>query len=114
MSKRYGPRRLPAESISDHPATRAWSRVAGSSGRVRGIAMLTERNKSSVYRLEVVGWQNQTVIAKLSAGHYGGGIGIEQFVYHDVLPSIGLSAILVYGHTEAETGPGSWMFLEDL
>src|SRR6266545_6267603 len=110
MPRREGPKKLPAEGVACHPATQAWRAVQGTDGEVRGITMLTDKQKSSVYRLELSGWMRDSVIAKVCAKTYGTAPDVEQWVYRDVLPSAGLPTLEMYGQLEEPSGDAFWLF----
>ena len=76
--------------------------------------MLTQKRKSSVFRLQVDGWSRDTVIAKLCSGSYGTAADIEGRIYREVLPAAGLPSVELFGRVPEPDGPSVWLFMEDL
>lgn len=99
--------------LAEHPAAVAWCRVAPRSGAPNKITILKEKGHSRVYRLDGVGPNGTAVIAKLCRP---GVSAIERRIYEDILPSLPVTALRLYGVLE-ENGhagePTCWLFIED-
>jgi hypothetical protein len=100
---------VPRADLLQHPAVKAWSKLAA--GRVvpGRIEILQERKKSAVYRLVHAGPGGCTVVAKRRPMAIG---LIERKIYEQILPRLPASMLHYYGFTE-ESGAFCWLFLED-
>jgi hypothetical protein len=76
--------------------------------------MLTNKHKSSVFRLEVDGWSRPSVIAKWCADGYGTAAQVERRIHEQILPSASLPSLEVYAQVPDPAGDRFWLFLEDL
>jgi hypothetical protein len=99
--------------VSTHDATKAWLSVQRSNCEVSGVTRLTNKHKSSVYRLDLRGWTRNSVIAKLCTRSYGT-TDVERWIHRDVLPSAGLASVDIYGQVAEASGQSFWLFMEDL
>ena len=111
---RKGPAKVSHESVPTHPATRAWTSEFGSGAEILGITTLTNKHKSSVFRLELRGWIRDSAVAKVCTEGYGAITCGEERMYREVLPSAGLPSVEVYGHLVDPSARSFWLFLEDL
>jgi Phosphotransferase enzyme family len=76
--------------------------------------MLTNKHKSSVFRLEVDGWSRPSVIAKWCSSGYGTATEVERRIHEQILPSADLSSLEVYAQVPDPSSDRFWLFLEDL
>lgn len=105
-----------SESLEEHPATRAWLRVAPGSAIPTRIEQFgragrtKKKRKSAVFRLHGVG-PGGTVIAKSCKRHK---LERELFIYERFLSRLPLSSLRILG---ASTSDGDddrpWLFVED-
>lgn len=102
--------RVALESLTDHPAVRAWDELGLADGRPISIERLvTLKGKGNVYRLRWPGNSLAPVIAK--CGHRES-ILVERFAYQVALPRIQVTKLECYGFLEKADG-NCWLFLED-
>jgi hypothetical protein len=97
------------DGIGDHPAVRAWQAVESGPTPSSVEVLKPEKRKSAVFRLSGVGSGGGSIIAKRTVGD---GLDLERLFYVEVLPSLSLPTLEVYGLLEADEGQ-SWIFLED-
>src|SRR5712691_8639241 len=111
-------------NLADHPAVRAWRRLAGGHSEPDSIQILKEdlhdkrcdldpfppkgTGRSSVYRLVGVGPRGSTVVAK-----QGESAATEHIIYERVLPRLPISALRYYGSVDDDDTEYCWLFLED-
>src|SRR5437773_1698254 len=102
-SKRGGPMakdilaEVPETDLLEHPAVIAWRKVAPDHGAPDRITKLKETRRSRVYRLHGAGPGGAPVIAKLGTL---AGAAIERTIYEDVLPTLPVTALRLYGLLE--------------
>jgi hypothetical protein len=108
MGKRQLPRAVATDAVPDHAATLAWRALAGNAFGVGSVERLKESKKTHVYRLELVGGEPATVIAKWKPRH----TPLEMDIYRRWMPAIGLPSLHVYG--DVDIADGWWVFLEDV
>lgn len=94
--------------FENHPAVIAWRR-GPALGRPSRVDTLQETAERSVYRLAGVETASGTAIAKRSAT---GTLDVEQLVYDEILPGIGLPALQCLGLHPDAAGDGDWLFVE--
>ena len=99
---------VPETDLLEHPAVIAWRKVAPDHGAPDRITKLKETRRSRVYRLHGAGPGGAPVIAKLGTL---AGAAIERTIYEDVLPTLPVTALRLYGLLE--DGARQWLFLED-
>ena len=92
-----------------HPAVAAWSEVNGSRKPVTEVEVVSEKEKSAVYRLRGAGPRGGTVIAKRCRPETA---AIERRIYEEVLPQLSMLALGYYGALDVP-GRDAWLFLED-
>lgn len=95
------------DGLGDHPAVRAWQTVESGPAPSSVEVLKPERRKSAVFRLNGIG--GGSIIAKRRER---GGLELERRLYVEVLPSLSLSTLEVYGFIEVREDQ-SWIFLED-
>src|SRR5579862_1012926 len=98
------------ESLSDHPAFRAWNELGLADVGPKSIERLpTLKGKGNVYRLLLLGNLFPPVIAKCGPRE---SILVERFAYQVALPRIQVTRLECYGSLEKADG-NCWLFLED-
>jgi hypothetical protein len=93
-----------------HPAAEAWARL-GNTTRPARIEIIKEKKTSAVYRL--IGVDNGAdVIVKRRSRAAAHGLRVEQTLYDEILPYMGVACLRSLGLID---GPddGSWLFTED-
>ncbi len=100
---------LPAADVAHHPATRAWAASMGESAAVVGIEHLQRGRHCRVYRLVTGCERRPSVIAKWQDRAFG----FERRVQEEVLPSVGLPSLEVYGELVEPPQDSFWIFFED-
>jgi aminoglycoside phosphotransferase (APT) family kinase protein len=90
-------------------AARSWN--AFGSGDIMSADLVTESDKSTVLRLRLASADMETVIAKRSSAST---VALEQTVYREVLPKLGIHAARYVGLAPDEDVAFSWLFLEDV
>jgi len=98
------------QELDRHPAYLAW-RLAVEDGRVpTSIEILKfEKRKSAVYRLNGLGHDARSVIAKRRPE---GELAVEVRLHSEFLPALALGSLELYGFVEELDG-FAWIFLED-
>ena len=97
--------------IVDHPAVRAWLRVARPSSLPRRIEVLKPAvRKSAVYRLVGVGPGGAAVILKRCRSSTA---SVERAVYEEVLPAVPVWQFAFHGFVVDEDPEFAWLALED-
>jgi hypothetical protein len=97
------------DRLGDHPAVRAWRTIESGADPTSIEILKPEKRRSAVFRLNDVGHGGGPVIAKRREP---GDLDLERRFYTEVLPSLSLPTLEVYGFIEAR-GDHSWIFLED-
>src|SRR5262245_59554705 len=97
------------DGLSDHPAVVAWRRLEPESSPSSIEVLKPAKRKSAVFRLNDVASGGGSIVAKRRESS---GLDLERRFFVEVLPSVSLPTIEVYGVVEAEEGQ-SWVFLED-
>jgi len=100
---------VPVEAVADHPAAQAWAGVQGSSVTVTSMECLVEEAASRVYRLSTDSRRQPIVIAKWRDHDFS----FERRIQKDILPSVGLPSLEVYGEVADPTRHSFWIFFED-
>lgn len=96
--------------LRDHPAVQAWTRLMGAPSSPEQVVVLKRGKKGSVYRLEVVGSPNCSVIAKRARKENA---QIERRIYEGILSNLPLSSVGYYGSIDEDDSPFTWLFLEN-
>lgn len=101
---------LPVNERHDHPAVRAWGEVE--SKRIpASVEVLNTDKRRPVFRLTGVGPAGRPIIAKRRKR---GRLDLEHHLYSEVLPSLPVPTLEMYGFVEAaDADAHSWIFLED-
>jgi aminoglycoside phosphotransferase (APT) family kinase protein len=110
MSKKRKHVKVLRKNLLEHPAVRAWREIYSRRAEPTRIAVLKERHKSGVYRLEGAGPSGSAVIAKRCWQETA---VRERTVYEEVLPHLPLPALCYYGFVAEPGGEFCWLFLED-
>ncbi len=97
-------------SLLERCAVRAWSRLRPNSVEPRGLEVLKRTAKSAVYRLEGVGPDGATVIAKRCHAKTA---AFEWMIYQEFLPRLPMPALCTYGFLPEPDGESCWLFIED-
>ena len=98
------------ESLTEHPAVKAWDELGLADGRPISIERLvTLKGKGNVYRLRWPGNSLPPVIAKCGPRE---SMLVERFAYQVALPRIQVIKLECYGFLEKADG-NCWLFLED-
>jgi hypothetical protein len=95
------------DELDDHAAVRAWRSLEPSAAPSSVEVLKPEKRKAAVFRLSGVSGGG-SIIAKRRAGD---GLDLERSFYVEVLPSLSLPSLEVYGFVDDEEQ--SWIFLED-
>jgi hypothetical protein len=100
-----------SESVSQHPAVKAWQQLQPNQPEPKWIAVLKpEQKRSAVYRLGGIGPTGSTVIAKRGRAER---LTTEIVIYSEVLPHLSLPTLRFYGSVEDSDPVFRWLFLED-
>lgn len=94
--------------IENHPAVAAWRR-GPALGQPSRVDTLQETAERSVYRLTGVETASGAAIAKRSPT---GTLDVEQLIYDEVLPGLGLPALQCLGLHPDPGGVADWLFVE--
>lgn len=97
-------------NLLEHWAVQAWNQLGTAPATPDAIQILKRRTKSAVYRLEGANSEGSAVIAKRG---YACTIQVENLIYQQLLPRLGLPALRCYGFMSESAGNYSWLFLED-
>ncbi len=100
----------PGVDLREHPAIQAWKTLHSSPDNLRGIQILKNKTKSQIYRLEGIGADGSSVIAKRCLKETA---LIEYAVYEHILPALPMPALSCYGTIEDCDPTFRWIFLED-
>lgn len=98
------------DRLGDHPAVRAWGMVEGGATPTSVEVLKPVKRRSSVFRLNGIGPGGAGVIAKR---RQPGELDLEHRLYAEVLPSLSVPALEVFGFVQAAEDEKSWLFLED-
>ncbi len=94
-----------------HAAVQAWNQLGGECAELDSIQILKRHPKTAVYRLAGLSSAgSSSVIAKRC---YTPTAKVEQVIYQQLLPRLGLPALRCYGFITEPAGGYSWLFLED-
>jgi hypothetical protein len=101
--------------LAEHPAVRFWQALRSERVKPEAIVILKERRrkeraKSAVYRLEGVGPEGTSVIAKRCRRATA---AVERTIYEDILPHLPVSTVDYFGYVEETDREYCWLFLED-
>lgn len=96
------------EDILVHPAYQVWSTFVKKSNKPATIVILKEESKSKVYRLNSVGPEGRSVVAKCRQSESAAS---EQFIYENILPRFPFPTLQLYGMLTEEHN--TWFFMED-
>jgi hypothetical protein len=99
------------ENETGREAARAWREVRPLELEPKGIEIISEKQKSSVYRLLCATRTGSTVIAK-SCIHWG--MRVERTIYEGVAELLSIEMPGYYGCTEENNKDRYWLFLEDI
>jgi hypothetical protein len=102
-------------NFDEHPAVRFWQALRPERATPEAIVILKERRrkekaKSAVYRLEGVGPEGTSVIAKRCRQATA---AIERTIYEDILPHLPVPTLGYFGYVEEPNSEYCWLFLED-
>lgn len=97
------------DGLRDQPAVVAWQQLELGDAPSSVEVLKPAKRKSAVFRLNGVASRGGSVIAKRRERS---GLDLERLFYAEVLPSVSLPTLEVYGLVEAEEDQ-SWIFLED-
>jgi aminoglycoside phosphotransferase (APT) family kinase protein len=97
------------DRLGDHPAVRAWRAIEGAAEPTSVEVLKPEKRRSAVFRLNGIGPAGASVIAKR---RQLGELDLERRLYAEVLPSLSVPTLQVFGFVEADDDR-SWIFLED-
>jgi len=95
------------DRLGDHPAVRAWRTIESGADPMSVEVLKPEKRRSAVFRLNGIG--RGSIIAKRRER---GDLDLERRFYVEVLSSLSLPTLEVYGFIEAYEEQ-SWIFLED-
>jgi len=98
------------DSLLERRAVRAWSRLRPNSVEPARLEVLKRRAKTPVYRLEGVGPDGATVIAKRCHAKTA---TVEWMIYKDFLARLPMPALGTYGFLPEPDGESCWLFIED-
>lgn len=111
--------RAPTElrhELEGHPAVEAWRRMCPGAPLPSSIEALKTRrghigrHKSYIYRLHGAGDEGGSIVAKLCRN---GTAALEISVYRDLLPSLGVATLRLFGTLEEKRHEMTWLFTED-
>jgi aminoglycoside phosphotransferase (APT) family kinase protein len=91
-------------------AVLAWNQLQHTSAEPRHVEALKQSRKCAVYRLEGIGPDGTTLIAKRSAATRA---RIEWTIYKQFLPHVPVPSVQCYGYREELEGKFWWLFLEE-
>ena len=94
----------------EHPAAVAWMQLQSQNHYPTRIDVISQNEKSSVFRLYSVGSFGSSLIAK-RCGLVS--VGIERMVYEEILPRLPVPTLRFYGVITESQGEHGWIFLED-
>jgi hypothetical protein len=97
------------DRLGDHPAVQAWRAIEGGADPTSVEVLKPEKRRSAVFRLNGIGPAGAGVIAKR---RQRGELDLERRLYAEVLPSLSVPALEVFGFVETDDDR-SWIFLED-
>jgi hypothetical protein len=97
------------DGLGDHAAVQAWRSLEPAAFPNSVEVLKPEKRKAAVFRLAGAASGGGSVIAKRREGD---GLDLERTFYFEVLPSLSLPTLEVYGFVDAGEGQ-SWIFLED-
>ena len=97
-------------SLADHPAVQAWSVLKPERMEPSRITVLYDVRKTQVYRLEGVGPERSSIIAKRCRRR---SVIAERMVYEEILPRLPINYLRYFGSLEEEDGKFCCLFLED-
>jgi hypothetical protein len=98
------------ESLLEHPAMQAWSRLRLHQVAPAHIESLKHRQKSAIYRLAGIGPAGTNVIAKRSLV---AAARTERLIYEKILPRLPMPTLRCFGSVDDEDPQFCWLFLED-
>jgi hypothetical protein len=108
MADRKGVTTSRDRDCGDHPAARAW-RSSGGRSAVDRVETLRRGRHCRVYRLVDDDAPGRSVIAKWQDRPFG----FEKRVQQEILPSVGLPSLEVYGEWALPAESCFWIFFED-
>src|SRR5713226_6009648 len=94
------------DSLLERCAVKAWSRLRPNSVEPTGLEVLKRTAKSAVYRLEGVGPDGATVIAKRCHAKTA---AFEWMIYQEFLPRLPMPALCTYGFLPEPDGESCWL-----
>jgi len=98
------------EHLQEHQAVKAWNQLQAHPLEPDNIEILKRKKKSAVYRLNGIGPDGATVIAKRCRAATA---QVERMIYEEFLPRVPVSALRCYGFLKEPEGEFCWLFLED-
>lgn len=98
---------LISDTLPYHAAL-AWERFRPDSQRPAAVSLLKKRSKTAIYKMDGVGPQGSSVVAKLCRRHVA---AHERKIYEQILPHLPVSYPLYYGSVR-ESDTHDWLFLE--
>jgi len=97
-------------NLKSHPAVHAWCELYPHAEPVSIRPLRVRKRKSSVYRLEGVGQDGSSVIAKRCQRAVA---LLERTVYEDVLARLSVPSLRYYGFVDAPDTASGWLFMEE-
>jgi Ser/Thr protein kinase RdoA (MazF antagonist) len=95
----------------EHPAARAWRKLAHVHGAPAGVEVVQQRpQKAAIYRLVSAGPAGRNVIAKRSAA---ASAATEHAIYTDILPRLPIRTLRCYGAIADDDEHFGWLFVEE-
>jgi aminoglycoside phosphotransferase (APT) family kinase protein len=91
-----------------HPAFAAWRCLHPQSPPPRAIVTLKERSQKGAYRIDGVGPEGKSIIAKRAVRRRA---LVERTVYEQLLPQLPVRCADYYGHVDEQATPITWLFV---
>jgi hypothetical protein len=108
MAEMRGASAAAMPNLHAHRAAQAWY-ASGGAAAVKRIESLRQGRHCRVDRLVIDADQRRSVIAKWQDRPFG----FERRVQEEILPSVGLPSLAVYGEWTEPGGEAFWIFFED-
>jgi Phosphotransferase enzyme family len=103
-----------SEDLRTHPAVSAWLTLRQGGAEPRNIVALRpprkRRHKSCTFRLDGIGRQGSSIVAKLCLKETA---ELERFIYESILPDLPVPQLEYYGTVESDDPEMGWIFVED-
>ncbi len=98
------------KGLGEHEAVRAWSQLHSDHAEPVSIEVLKQERKCAAYRLNGIGWDGTSVIAKRCRAATA---RVQRLIYEEILPRMPVPALRCYGFLEEQEGEFGWLFLQD-